>query len=156
MKITEETIKKIAEEYCRDKTPLSELAKKYGTSKSTLVRYFNGERSIKLPIELQKQVDEVKKENWIEYKSTSGNLGHKSLSEERIKELAEILVEHGLSLEELSKEEGPSKSTLYNLFAQSVLGEELYKRVIDHYKEMRKSSKKSDGHIIEKEGIHKK
>ena len=142
MKITEKELIEIAEKYCRDKTPLSVLAKEYGVSKTTLVRYFNGERSIKLPPQLQKNVNIVKEENWIEYKATSGNLGHKALEDEEIKELAEKLTEHGLSLNDLVTEDGPSKSTLYNLFTQSVLGKELYEKVKNQYKQNKSNSKK--------------
>ena len=143
MKITEESLIKIAEEYCKEKTPLSELAKKYGTSKSTLVRYFNGERAIKLPSSLQKNVDKVKDENWIQYKSTSGNLGNKKLNNEKVVELAQKLVEHNLSLEELANSSGLVKSTLYSLFTKSALGDELYEQVVEQYKGNKlKSSKK--------------
>ena len=142
MKITEKELIEIAEKYCKDKTPLSILSKEYGVSKTTLIRYFNGERSIKLPCDLQAKVDEVKQENWIDYKSTSGNLGHKSLTDEEVKELAEKLTQHGLSLSDLLTENGPSKSTLYNLFTQSILGEELHQKVQEQYKENKSSSKK--------------
>ena len=142
MKITEKELIEMAEKYCKDKTPLSVLAKEYGVSKTTLVRYFNGERSIKLPPLLQKNVDVVKEENWVEYKSTNGNLGHKSLSDEEIKELAEKLTEHGLSLNDLVTEDGPSKSTLYNLFTQSVLGKELYEKVQNQYRQNKSGLKK--------------
>lgn len=142
MKITEKELIEIAEKYCKEKTPLSILAKEYEISKTSLVRYFNGERSIKLPPHLQTSVDIVKQENWIDYKATNGNLGHKSLTEEEITELAEKLTEHGLSLNDLVSEDGPSKSTLYNLFTRSVLGNELYEKVQNQYKENKSSSKK--------------
>ena len=64
MKITEEILREIAEKYCRDNTPLSRLAKEYGVAKSSLVRYFNGERRIKLDPITQRRVNIVKKENW--------------------------------------------------------------------------------------------
>lgn len=142
MKITENELIEIAEKYCRDKTPLSVLAQEYGVSKTTLVRYFNGERSIKLPLHLQQNVDIVKEENWIDYKSTSGNLGHKSLTDDETKELAQKLTEHGLSLNDLVTEDGPCRSTLYNLFTESVLGKELYEKVQNQYKENKSNSKK--------------
>ena len=142
MKITEEELNQIALEYIEYKTPIAILAEKYGISKSSLIRYFNGERSIKLSRELQEQVDEVKQSNWIEYKSTSGNEGHKSLTDEEIKELAEKMVQYGLTLDDLVKEDGPVKSTIYNLFTISVLGEELYNKIIEQYRQNKTGRKK--------------
>lgn len=135
MKITSELLEEIAKKYCKDKTPLSKLALEYGVSKSTLVRYFSGANKIKLPQELQQEVDEVKKENWIESKATRGNLGHKSLTDEEIVDLANKMVESGLVLEDLVDKNGPTKSTIYNLFTQSTLGEELYKKIVSQYAE---------------------
>lgn len=134
-KITSQILEEIARKYCKDKTPLSKLALEYGVSKSTLVRYFNGANKIKLSDDLQQEVDKVKEENWIESKATRGNLGHKSLTDEEIVDLAIKMVESGLVLEDLVTKNGPTKSTIYNLFTQSTLGEELYKKIVSQYEE---------------------
>ena len=133
MKLTEDTLKKIAIEYCREGTPLSKLAKKYGVGKTTLVRYFKGEGSFCLSDELQEQVDKKKRQNWEEGKTTRGNLDHTILSKEQAQSLASIMVEKQLTLRDLLVEGGPSISTLYNSFNETNLGTELYKKVLDTY-----------------------
>ena len=70
MKITDQILKEIAQTYCTLGTPLSNLAKDYGVSKTTLVRYFKGDMTIKLPPYIQKQVDVRKKQNYDAYKAT--------------------------------------------------------------------------------------
>ena len=59
-----------------------------------------------------------------------------------IKELAEKMVQYGLTLDDLVSEDGPVKSTIYNLFTISVLGEELYNKVVEQYRENKSSRKK--------------
>lgn len=133
MKITEEILREIAEKYCRDNTPLSRLAIEYGVAKSSLVRYFNGERRIKLDPITQRRVNIVKKENWDKYKATSGNLNHRTLEDEYVVLLANRLIDNNLSLQELSDQECIPKSTLFSLFTESILGEELYIQIIQQY-----------------------
>ena len=68
----------IANEYLNENISLRELSARHGISKSTLVRYFNRQQLIVLPYNLQMKVDAKKEKNWIDGKSTSGNLGHKT------------------------------------------------------------------------------
>lgn len=133
MRMTEELLREIAEEYCLSHISLGELAKKHGFSKTTLVRYFGENCSIKLSPILQQLVDERKRENWIEGKSTSGNLGNKKFSEEQIVSFATYMIENNLTLNDLSSTLDVSASGLYGMFNKDVLGEELYKELQDHY-----------------------
>lgn len=137
-KVTYEMLEEIAEKYCAAHTPLSKLAKEYGVSKTTLVRHFNGKGRVKLEPDLQARVDIVKESNWIEGKSTSGNLGHTKLTDEEVVKLAEFMVDNGLSLEQLVSENTPVKSRLFALFTESTLGTELYNKVLLQYKENKK------------------
>lgn len=133
MKMTEEILREIAEKYCRDNTPLSKLSKEYGIAKSSLVRYFNEERRIKLDPITQRKVNIVKKENWDKYKATSGNSNHRTVEREYIVLLANKLIDNNFTLQDLSDIEGIPKSTLFSLFTESILGEELYIRVLEQY-----------------------
>lgn len=140
MKITQEILTEMASKYCAEHTPLSKLAKEYGTSKTTLVRYFNGEGPITLSTELQAQVDIVKQSNWIEGKSTSGNEGNTKLTQEEIIKLANFMVDNDLTLEQLVSENTPLKSRIYQLFTASTLGEELYNKVLAQYEKNKKGT----------------
>lgn len=138
--ITEELLNEIAAKYCKEKTPLSKLAKEYGVSKTTLVRYFKGEGSIKLDPTIQEKVDLVKQTNWIEGKSTSGNLGNTILTDNEVIALANLMVEQGLTLEQLVNEGTPIKSTLYGLFTRERLGDELYQKILNQYEINKKNA----------------
>ena len=133
MKMTEELLYELADEYCTNHTPISELAKKSGVSKTTIIRYFSGEGSFKLNSAIQAQVDIVKQSNWIEGKSTSGNLGNTKLTNEEIVKLAEYMVNSGLTLEELTGPDSPVKSTIFGYFTEANLGSELYQKVLRQY-----------------------
>ena len=137
IKITEQLLGEIAEKYCTDHTPLSKLAKEYGVSKTTLVRYFNGKGSFKLDPVTQAKVDIVKKDNWIDGKSTNGNLGYTMLTDEEVITLATFMVENELTLEELVSENTPVKSRLFGLFTEEKLGSELYQKVLLQYEKNR-------------------
>ena len=78
----------------------------------------------------------MKAEKWIKGKSTSGNLGHKKLSEEETIELAKNMVEQNTTLRGLESDVSPS--TLYNSFKKNTLGEDLYDEVSKRYYENKK------------------
>lgn len=139
IKITSDLLREIAEKYCTEHTPLSKLAKEYGVGKTTLVRYFNGGGVVQLDPVTQAKVDIVKKSNWIEGKSTSGNEGHTKLTDEEVISLANFMVDNGLTLEELTSENTPIASRLYQLFTRQRLGDELYNKVLAQY-EINKSN----------------
>lgn len=139
-KITYEILEEIAQKYCEEHIPLSKLAKEYGVSKTTLVRYFNGQGSVKLSSVLQTEVDKVKQSNWIEGKSTSGNLGNTQLTDEEIVALANYMVNNNLSLEQLVSEKTPVKSWLFKLFTEEKLGSELYSKVLLQYEKNNRST----------------
>ena len=133
MKITQEILTEIAMKYLAEHTPLSKLAKEYGTSKTTLVRYFNGQGTVTLSPGLQAQVDIVKQQNWIDGKSTSGNAGHKKLTDDEVVRLAEFMVDNDLTLEELVSVNTPVKSRLFALFTEERLGSQLYGKILSQY-----------------------
>lgn len=128
-------LKVIAHEYLEEDISIKDLAARHGMSKTTLIRYFNGEQLIILPLELQLLIDKKKKQNWIEGKSTSGNLGHKTLTTEQIQRIAKIAIENNLTLRELAKEVNVNYSTIYELFTIENLGIDLYKQILNLYNE---------------------
>lgn len=128
-------LKVIAHEYLEEDISIKDLAARHGMSKTTLIRYFNGEQLIVLPLELQLLIDKKKKQNWIEGKSTSGNLGHKTLTTKQIQRIAKIAIENNLSLRELAKEVNVNYSTIYELFTIENLGIDLYKQILNLYNE---------------------
>ena len=140
MKITQDILTEMALKYCAEHTPFSKLAKEYGTSKTTLVRYFNGEGTVVLTPMLQAQVDIVKQTNWIEGKSTSGNKGNTMLTDEEVVKLAQFMVDSNLTLEQLVSENTPVKSRLFALFTEEKLGSELYNKVLAQYEKNKKST----------------
>lgn len=144
IKITSDMLHEIADKYCTEHTPLSKLAKEYGVGKTTLVRYFNGEGVVQLDPVTQAKVDIVKRNNWIEGKSTSGNEGHSKLTDEEVVSLANFMVENGLTLEELTSENTPIASRLYQLFTKEKLGEELYNKVLEQYEFNKKNAFKGN------------
>ena len=129
----------IANEYLNENISLRELSARHGISKSTLVRYFNRQQLIVLPYNLQMKVDAKKEKNWIDGKSTSGNLGHKMATKEQIQAMAKMAIENNLSLRELanaiSNDIDISYTTLYSLFTVENLGLDLYQQVLNLYSE---------------------
>lgn len=132
----------IANEYLNEDISIRELAFRHGLSKTTLIRYFNGQQLIILPMVLQKQVDEKKKQNWIEGKSTSGNLGHTLLTKEELQNMARVAIDNSLSLRELSSMFDIGSSTLYESFTIENLGIDLYKELLSLYSENKKKKRK--------------
>lgn len=125
----------IANEYLNENISLRELSARHGISKSTLVRYFNRQQLIVLPYNLQMKVDAKKEQNWIDGKSTSGNLGHKTATKEQIQDMAKIAIENNLSLRELANVVNINYTTLYSFFTVENLGVDLYQQVLNLYSE---------------------
>ena len=125
----------IANEYLNENISLRELSARHGISKSTLVRYFNRQQLIVLPYNLQMKVDAKKEKNWIDGKSTSGNLGHKTATKEQIQAMAKMAIENNLSLRELANAIDVSYTTLYSFFTVENLGFDLYQQVLNLYSE---------------------
>ena len=125
----------IANEYLNENISLRELSARHGISKSTLVRYFNRQQLIVLPYNLQMKVDAKKEKNWIDGKSTSGNLGHKTATKEQIQAMAKMAIENNLSLRELANAIDVSYTTLYSFFTVENLGLDLYQQVLNLYSE---------------------
>lgn len=135
-------LKQIAKEYLSETISIKNLASRHGMSKTTLIRYFNGEQLIVLPVDLQREVNKKKQKNWIDGKSTSGNLGHTILSKEEIKNIASIAVNNNLSLRELSDIVNVNYSTLYQLFTIENLGIDLYQDLMALYSENKINKRK--------------
>lgn len=125
----------IANEYLNETVSLRELSARHGMSKTTLIRYFNRQQLIVLPYDLQMKVDAKKEKNWIDGKSTSGNLGHKTATKEQIQAMAKIAIENNLSLRELANVVNINYGTLYSFFTIENLGIDLYQQVLDLYSE---------------------
>ncbi len=125
----------IANEYLNETISLRELSARHGISKSTLVRYFNRQQLIVLPYDLQMKVDAKKEKNWIDGKSTSGNLGHKTATKKQIQAMAKIAIENNLSLRELANVVNINYTTLYSFFTVENLGVDLYQQVLNLYSE---------------------
>ena len=132
----------IANEYLNEDISIRELASRHGLSKTTLIRYFNGQQLIVLPSYLQEKVDDKKKQNWKEGKSTSGNLGHTLLTKEELQKMARLAVDNNLSLRELSKTTNINYSTLYESFTIENLGIDLYQELLSLYSENKKNKRK--------------
>lgn len=125
----------IANEYLSETVSLRELSARHGMSKTTLIRYFNRQQLIVLPYDLQMKVDAKKEKNWIDGKSTSGNLGHKTATKEQIQAMAKIAIENNLSLRELANVVNINYGTLHSFFTIENLGIDLYQQVLDLYSE---------------------
>ncbi len=125
----------IANEYLNEDISMRELSARHGISKTTLIRYFNREQLLVLPTHLQKQVDIKKKQNWIDGKSTSGNLGHTIATKEQLQNMARMAISNNLSLNELSRIVNINPSTLYESFTLENLGIDLYKELLSLYSE---------------------
>lgn len=133
---------KIANEYLEETISLAALATRHGISKTTLIRYFNGEQLITLPTNLQEKVDIKKRKNWIDGKSTSGNLGHITLPKEQIQKIAMFAIKNNLSLRQIADITKTNYSTLYNLFTIDNLGVDLYLQLLTLYGENKKRKRK--------------
>ena len=131
MTIEELTI--MAEEYLTGNYSMADLAKKHKVSKSTVVRALAGNERVRLPEELQKEVNSMKTNIWYSSKRTLGNAGHTKHTTEEIQDKARRMVESGATLRELGKEDNVPSSTLYTNFTKARLGEELYEQVQDRY-----------------------
>lgn len=131
----------IANEYLNETISLRELSARHGMSKTTLIRYFNRQQLIVLPYDLQMKVDAKKEKNWIDGKSTSGNLGHKTATKEQIQAMAKIAIENNLSLRELANVVNVSYTTLYSFFTIENLGIDLYQQILDLYSENKSKRK---------------
>lgn len=137
--MTNTSLYKLALEYINTEKSIKEIANDYGISKTTLIRYFNGEHnSIKLPPDIQELVDQKKNENWINSKSTNGNQGNFSKTDSEIVLIAKQYLTDNFTLEELAKHHNISTSTLYNLFTPEHLEEKLYNRVLEMYERHKK------------------
>ena len=130
-----EKLKQIAIEYLENDISINDLAKKHGMSKTTLIRYFNGERkTLRLNKNLQILIDEERKKRFLSSKSTYGNKDYFSLTKDEIISLANYYVENDdINLEELALFKDFSKGTIYNNFTLENLGEELYNAVLEKY-----------------------
>lgn len=126
---------KIANEYLNETISLRDLSARYGMSKTTLIRYFNRQQLIVLPYDLQMKVDAKKEKNWIDGKSTSGNLGHTIATKEQIQAMAQMAVENNLSLRDLANLVNINYGTLYSFFTIENLGIDLYQQVLSLYSE---------------------
>lgn len=134
--MTQEILNYLAERYLVGDISIEELAIENGMSKSTLVGYFNRKKAIKLPLELQWQVDKVKEKRWMESKATYGNKGNFSLTNEEIVAAAKAFVSGDyLALRDIAAFYGVAPATIYNLFSKEMLGEELYNEVKLKYEE---------------------
>lgn len=133
MAIDNETLHAIAITYINEEISMKVLAERFQVSKPTIVRALSGQTAAKLDEKTQKLVDETKQSRWIESKRTYGNLGHKKISSDEAKDLATQMVEEGLTLEALAKDNGPSASTIYNSFTEENLGSELHQLVTEQY-----------------------
>lgn len=133
MIITKEIVRYAAERYINTDESIGEIAKQLGISKTALVKHFEGlYDTTRLDPKRQAILDKVKAEKWIKGKSTSGNLGHKKLSEEETIKLAKNMVEQNTTLRGLESDV-VSTSTLYNSFTKNTLGKDLYDEVSDQY-----------------------
>lgn len=138
MIITKEIVRYAAERYINTDESIGEIAKQLGISKTALVKHFEGMYdTTRLDPKRQAILDKVKAEKWIKGKSTSGNLGHKKLSEEETIKLAKNMVEQNTTLRGLESDV-VSTSTLYNLFTEKTLGKDLYDEVSNQYAENKK------------------
>ena len=133
--MTNEELITIAADYLTGEYSMEELGKKYGVSKATIVRSLSGSQKVRLPEDLQKQVDSMKNDVWYSSKRTRGNLGHSKYTDEEIQEKASMLVDGHKTLRELGEEKQMAPSTLYTNFTEERLGRELYEQVQGVYQE---------------------
>ncbi len=152
--MTNEELIMIANDYLAGYT-MEELGIKYGVSKPTIVRNLSGKQKIKLPSELQEQVDARKQLNWITSKANKGNLGHYKYTIEEVREMAMELATTHCTLRELGEKVGANPATLFNNFTEEGLGRELYEQVQLVYKENKelKAFVGSSGTVSSKEEL---
>lgn len=139
--MTHKELEEIATEYINSDVSLKDLAACHGISKTTLLRYFNREKDIKLNLNLQTQINEAKRSKFLNSKSISGNKGKFILSKDEIIYFANYYVENDdVTLEDLAKLRNVSPATFYNAFVADNLGEELYNAVLEKYELNHKSA----------------
>ena len=140
--MTNDELEKIAKEYLNNNISIKDLAVSHGISKTTLIRYFNGEAyDVHLNMKLQTQVDEERKRRFLASKSTSGHKGKLILSKDEIVYFANYYVQNDdVTLEDLAKLRNVSPATFYNAFVADNLGEELYNAVLEKYELNHKSA----------------
>lgn len=112
--MTEAKLITIAKYYIGNDVSIAELGKKYKFSKEVITRYLEGKREIRLPDDLQEQVNAKMAENWAKGKATHGNEGHTKLDEKQALQAARAYLTGKKTLIELAKELGVSRGTLYN------------------------------------------
>ena len=114
-KMTEELLYELAIYYLSNNISIEKLGEMYGIEKSVLIKYFAGQKTIKLPPYLQEKINSKKEYNWIIGKSTNGNLGKLKLNEEQLnKIILEYLEDKTTTLKRLAEKYGVSRTTLYN------------------------------------------
>lgn len=139
--MTYKELEEIAIEYINSDVSLKDLAARHEISKTTLLRYFNREKDIKLNLNLQTQINEAKRSKFLNSKSTNGNKGKFILSKDEIIYFANYYVENDdVTLEDLAKLRNVSPATFYNAFVADNLGEELYNAVLEKYELNHKSA----------------
>lgn len=131
----------VASEYLTGEYTMEDLAAKHGVSKATIIRGLSGKQQVRLPSDMQKDVDDLKQRVWLASKSTSGNLGHTKYSDEEVVSKAIRLVTEDKTLRELSEDNEGKKSTLYVNFSKERLGSELYGIVREQYRANKAKSK---------------
>ncbi len=124
----------MANYYVNHNVSMDTLASMFHTSKTIVVRAFKGENGLRLPTDLQAQVDAKKLKNWTEGKATNGNKGHLTISKEKLVNIANSLIAGDYTLEEMAQSLGRPQSTLYNLLNEENLGKELYNQISNLYK----------------------
>lgn len=125
----------IANYYINNDITLEKLAAMNGISKSTLVRYFSedGHNDICLDGDLKKAIAAKKKKNWLEGKSTYGNQGHVSFTNDELISIAKLIIESDYTLKEIANNRGVSTATIYNLLTEERIGIELYLQLQETY-----------------------
>lgn len=106
---------------------MNELAKKFGFTKSVVVRYLEGNYDIRLSSSLQELVSAKAAENWAAGKSTSGNAGKTKLKKSAVLNAACSYLKGKKSLTQIADELGVSRGTLYNnMFNPDIVGKDVY------------------------------
>ena len=146
--MTHEQLEKIAIEYLNNDISIKDLSAKYKISKTTLIRYFDGEiKTARLNKDLQININKERKKrfplkvnifwsSWfLSSKSTKGNKEKFAISQEEIILLANYYIQNDdVNLEAISNLKKVSKATIYNSFTPHNLGEDLYNAVLEKYK----------------------
>lgn len=134
--MTHEQLEKIAIEYLNNDISIKDLSAKYKISKTTLIRYFDGEiKTARLNKDLQININKERKKRFLSSKSTKGNKEKFAISQEEIILLANYYIQNDdVNLEAISNLKKVSKATIYNSFTPHNLGEDLYNAVLEKYK----------------------